>query len=66
MSEMMGSVVHLHVSVMGKDAVVIVPTIDLPASDKTGASLMGKDVSFTFSGDVVHVFSKDSNKNLEF
>ena len=65
-SEMMGSVVHLHVSVMGKDAVVIVPTIDLPASDKTGASLMGKDVSFTFSGDVVHVFSKDSNKNLEF
>ena len=65
-SEMMGSVVHLHVSVMGKDAVVIVPTIDLPASDKTGTSLTGKDVSFTFSGDVVHVFSKDSNKNLEF
>ena len=61
-SEMMGSSVHLHVSAEGKDVIIIVPTTDL-ASDQFK---MGQEVHFTFSGNVAHVFSKETEKNLEW
>ena len=61
-SEMMGSSVHLHVSAEGKDVIIIVPTTEL-----SGDSFkMGDDVCFTFSGNVAHVFSKETEKNLEW
>ena len=60
-SEMMGSSVHLHLSAEGKDVIVIVPTIDLEGNFRQGDS-----VSFNFNGNVAHVFSKETEKNLEF
>lgn len=61
-SEMMGSEVHLHLSVLGKDAIIIVPTLDLETSNFE----MGQKIAFTFGGGVAHVFSKDNEKNLEY
>ena len=60
-SEMMGSSVHLHISAEGKDVIIIVPTIDMTDSFK-----MGDTVHFRFGGNVAHVFSKESGKNLEW
>ena len=63
-SEMMGSAVHLHVNVLGKDAIIIVQTMDLQGAVNTDFS-MGQDIAFTFGGNVVHVFSKENGRNLE-
>ena len=60
-SEMMGSSVHLHVTAEGKDVIIIVPTIDMK-----GHYAMGDTVHFSFSGKVAHVFSKETDKNLEW
>ncbi|MCR5137256.1 MAG: sn-glycerol-3-phosphate ABC transporter ATP-binding protein UgpC [Oscillospiraceae bacterium] len=60
-SEMMGSSVHLHVSAEGRDVIIIVPTIDMK-----GHYAIGDKVQFKFQGNVVHVFSKETDKNLEF
>lgn len=60
--ELMGSDIHVHATEpTGKDTIVIVPT-------------HGKDITFesgsimhvTFSGNIVHVFSKENRKNLEY
>ncbi len=61
-SEMMGSEVHLHVNVEGKDAIIIVPTLDLESSDFK----MGDKVTFNFGGNVAHIFSREDEKNLEW
>ena len=61
-SEMMGSSVHLHVSAEGKDVIIIVPTTDL----SNDSFKMGEQVHFTFKGNVAHVFSKETEKNLEW
>ena len=60
-SEMMGSSVHLHVNAKGKDVIIIVPTQDLKES-----FAIGQTVRFCFNGNVAHVFSKETEKNLEF
>ena len=60
-SEMMGSSVHLHVSAEGRDVIIIVPTIDMSTSYSIGDA-----VSFSFNGNVAHVFSKETEKNLEW
>nr|WP_325297800.1 sn-glycerol-3-phosphate ABC transporter ATP-binding protein UgpC [uncultured Dysosmobacter sp.] len=61
-SEMMGSAIHLHVDVQGKDVIIIVQTMDL-----RGQSIpaMGKDISFTFPAETVHLFDKTTTMNLE-
>ncbi len=60
-SEMMGSSVHLHVTAEGKDVIIIVPTIDMKSN-----FTMGQTVKFGFDGNVAHVFSKETEKNLEW
>ena len=60
-SEMMGSSVHLHVTAEGKDVIIIVPTAD--GSNKYS---MGDTVQFSFAGNVAHVFSKETERNLEW
>ncbi len=60
-SEMMGSSVHLHVTAEGKDVIIIVPTIDMK-----GHYSIGDKVHFTFGGNVAHVFSKETELNLEY
>ena len=59
--EMMGSSIHLHVTAAGKDVIIIVPTADVGNTFK-----MGQEVKFSFSGAVAHVFSKETEKNLEW
>ena len=61
-SEMMGSSVHLHVTAEGKDVIIIVPTTEMNSE----SFKMGQQVSFTFSGAVAHVFSKETDRNLEW
>jgi len=60
-SEMMGSSVHLHLTAEGRDVVVIVPTLEM----KRGYG-MGDKIHFSFGGNVAHVFSKETEKNLEW
>ena len=60
-SEMMGSSIHLHITANGRDLIVIVPTNGAAAS-----FAMGDEVNLTFGGNVAHVFSKKTEKNLEW
>ena len=60
-AEMMGSWVHLHITAENRDVIIIVPTIDMKEIFS-----MGSPVRFTFKGNVAHVFSKETNNNLEF
>ena len=60
-SELMGSSVHLHVSAEGKDVVVIVPT-----NGNAAHFPMGSEVNMIFGGNVAHVFSKETEQNLEW
>ncbi|NLL63619.1 MAG: sn-glycerol-3-phosphate ABC transporter ATP-binding protein UgpC [Ruminococcaceae bacterium] len=60
-SEMMGSEVHLHVNVSGREVIIIVDTLNHPNKFKTG-----DEIRFTFGGNVVHIFDLKTTKNLEF
>ncbi len=60
-AEMMGSSVHLHVNAEDRDVIIIVPTVDMKGNYR-----MGDTVRFSFNGKVVHVFSKETDRNLEF
>ena len=67
-SEMMGSEIHLHVTAKEdngaeKDVVLVVATTDLPESFRGGIPY-GTTIHFTFPGDLVHMFDKDSERNL--
>jgi len=63
-TEMMGSAVHVHASACGKDTIIIVQTMDL-ANEQRDLLTLGAPVSFTFTGDVAHVFDPETGKNLE-
>lgn len=63
-SEMMGSEVHLHANVDGKDVVIVIPTVD-HEGNHAGTFDSGTRINLTFSGNVCHVFGQDGN-NLEF
>ena len=62
-TEMMGSAVHVHATACGHDTIMIVPTMDLKDSS---ILTIGSPVAFTFDGSVAHVFSRETEKNLEF
>ena len=59
-SELMGTSSHLHMTIDGKDVIVIVPT------EGNAIDYMGKDINLTFTGATVNVFSKETEKNLEY
>ena len=63
-SEMMGSAVHLHVSVDGKDSIIILQNVEedgrRPSDIQVGSAL-----SFAFSGSSVHLFGRERARNLE-
>ena len=63
-SEMMGSSVHLHVTSMGRDVVLVVSTMNMTGAEVAALS-NGSTVNFTFPGHVCHVFSKETGINLE-
>ncbi|MDO5137788.1 MAG: sn-glycerol-3-phosphate ABC transporter ATP-binding protein UgpC [Oscillospiraceae bacterium] len=60
-AEMMGSSVHLHVNANGRDVIIIVPTVEMEDSYN-----IGDTVKFAFDGKVAHIFSKETDLNLEF
>ena len=60
-SEMMGSSVHLHVTAEGRDVIIIVPSLEMK-----GNYDIGDTVHFNFEGNVAHVFSKETERNLEW
>ena len=60
-SELMGATVHIHLNLLGKDVIVIVPT-----EGKVASFPMGSELLLGFDGSVAHIFSKDSEKNLEW
>ncbi|MBQ3267762.1 MAG: ABC transporter ATP-binding protein, partial [Atopobiaceae bacterium] len=64
-SEMMGSSVHLHLNSLGQDVIVIVQTADVD-KERRDELKAGHEISFTFSGDLIHMFSKEDESNLEF
>ena len=64
-SEMMGSSVHLHVTALGVDTIIIVQTMGLDQATMNNFAI-GKPLSFDFDGTVAHVFDKNTGKNLEF
>ncbi len=59
-TEMMGSSVHLHVTAEGRDVIIIVPTLGMKKQ-----YVNGDDLHFTFDGEVMHLFSKETEQNLE-
>ncbi|MBQ1305222.1 MAG: sn-glycerol-3-phosphate ABC transporter ATP-binding protein UgpC [Erysipelotrichales bacterium] len=59
-SELMGPSCHLHMTVDGKDVIAIVPT------KGRETNYMGKTIKLNFTGDVCHVFSKETQRNLEY
>ena len=67
-SEMMGSEIHLHVTAKEdngaeKDVVLVVSTTDLPESVRAGIPY-GTTIHFTFPGELVHLFDKETERNL--
>ena len=63
-SEMMGSSVHLHVTALNQDVVMVVSTLNM--TDEEVRSLNnGADVKFNFPGNVCHIFNKETGINLE-
>ena len=61
-SEMMGASIHLHVSTMGCDSIIVVPTLNLQSGMDVS---IGARIHFTFAGNAVHVFDRESGENLE-
>ncbi len=63
-SEMMGSSVHLHVTAMGQDVVLVVSTMNMTGA-QVAALTGGAQVHFSFAGHVCHMFNKETGINLE-
>ena len=63
-SELMGSSVHLHVTAMDRDVVMVVSTMNMTGAE-VAALTNGADVQFNFPGHVCHVFNKETGINLE-
>ncbi len=58
-SEMMGSEIHYHVTCQGQEVILIVPTL----GNQTVQT--GEEIQFSFTGNVAHVFDKNTGVNLE-
>ena len=63
-NEMMGSSIHLHVTAMGRDVVLVISTMDMTGAEIAALS-MGSKTKFAFGGNVCHVFNKETGINLE-
>ena len=64
-SEMMGSEVYLHVNAVGRDVVLRIPTVELPAEHRSGIPY-GTDIHFTFRPELVPLFDPETEKNLMY
>ncbi len=62
--ELMGSSIHLHVTALGQDVVMIISTMNMTGAEVSALSA-GVNVKFAFPGNVCHVFDKETGVNLE-
>jgi multiple sugar transport system ATP-binding protein len=62
-SEMMGSSIHLHVSVADKSAIIVQPVTEISETSLLGFRF-GSEVNFTFDGSVAHLFCKETGINI--
>ncbi|MEA5048059.1 MAG: sn-glycerol-3-phosphate ABC transporter ATP-binding protein UgpC [Eubacteriales bacterium] len=62
-SEMMGSELYVHVTAVGKDCVLRIATVDLPAQNRLGFKF-GDQLYFTFDGALAHLFDPETSVNL--
>ena len=63
-SEMMGSSIHLHVTAVGQDVVMVVNTMNMTGAD-IAEMANGMALKFGFGGNNCHIFSKETGINLE-
>ena len=63
-SELMGSSVHLHVSALDRDVVIVVSTMNMTGAE-VAALTNGAALNFSFPGHVCHVFDPETGINLE-
>ena len=63
LSEMMGSALHIHASVLGKDTIIVAQTKDLQEKGITVAN--GSKVNLHFDSPVCHIFDRESGESLE-
>ena len=63
-NELMGSSVHLHVNVDGKDVIVIVSTMNMTGAE-VAALKAGSTIKIGFPANVAHIFNKETGINLE-
>ena len=63
-NELMGSSVHLHININGKDTIVIVDTMNMTGAE-VAALAAGSTVKVGYAGNVCHVFNKETGINLE-
>ena len=61
---MMGSSVYLHVSVDGKDSIIILQNVEEDGRRPSDIQV-GSTLSFAFPGSSVHLFDKGTALNLE-
>jgi len=59
-SELMGPSAHLHMTVKDKDVIVIIPTAG------GYVNYVGQSIKLGFNGALVHLFSNENDRNLEF
>ena len=59
-SELMGSSIHVHITALNKDGMIVVPTIDARGKKFE----IGTPIDFTFTGDVVNIFDKNTGVNI--
>ncbi len=59
-NEMMVSSVHLHVTALGQDVIIVAQTMDFEGELKNGFTI-GQEVAFTFNEKVMHLFDKEGN-----
>ena len=59
--EMMGSELHLHANVEGKDVIIVVPTTEYDYSQFASGDTA---IHFTYASKLMHVFDKETGKNL--
>ncbi len=62
--ELMGSSIHLHVTALGQDVVMIISTMNMTGAEVAALS-MGAKANFDFPGNCCHVFNKETGINLE-
>ncbi|MDY4041193.1 MAG: sn-glycerol-3-phosphate ABC transporter ATP-binding protein UgpC [Collinsella sp.] len=58
--ELMGSDTHVHVRALGGETIIIARTAAAGA-----APVSGDEIAFTFDGGAMHLFSKETERNLE-